>query len=49
VTEPLIAAEVVVKGKLRDDGGLDAFPDGIMAKCPSKYDVTPGPRRPLCP
>jgi cytochrome c-type biogenesis protein CcmE len=40
-------AEVVVKGRLRDDGGFDAAPDGIMAKCPSKYDLTP--RGPLCP
>ena len=30
-------AEIIAKGKLVGDGGLDVVPDGIMAKCPSKY------------
>jgi cytochrome c-type biogenesis protein CcmE len=29
--------EIVALGKLVGDGGLDVVPDGIMAKCPSKY------------
>jgi len=31
-------AEVVAKGTLTPDDKLDVVPDGIMAKCPSKYD-----------
>ena len=31
-------AEVVAKGTLTADNVLQVFPDGIMAKCPSKYD-----------
>jgi cytochrome c-type biogenesis protein CcmE len=31
-------AEVVASGKLTHDNQLDVAPDGIMAKCPSKYD-----------
>jgi cytochrome c-type biogenesis protein CcmE len=31
-------AEVVAKGTLSADNRLDVVPDGIMAKCPSKYD-----------
>jgi cytochrome c-type biogenesis protein CcmE len=31
-------AEVVAKGTLGLDNNLDVVPDGIMAKCPSKYD-----------
>jgi cytochrome c-type biogenesis protein CcmE len=32
-------AEVVAKGKLTPDDKLDVIPDGIMAKCPSKYEA----------
>ena len=32
-------AEVVAKGTLTPDGRLDVVADGIMAKCPSKYDA----------
>jgi len=32
-------AEVVLKGKLTDDGGFHVEKDGIMAKCPSKYEA----------
>ena len=32
-------AEVVAKGTLTADNELDVVPDGIMAKCPSKYDA----------
>jgi cytochrome c-type biogenesis protein CcmE len=32
-------AEVVAKGSLTADNQLDVVPDGIMAKCPSKYDA----------
>ena len=32
-------AEVVAKGTLTADNRLDVVPDGIMAKCPSKYDA----------
>jgi cytochrome c-type biogenesis protein CcmE len=36
-------AEVVARGMLTDGDRLDVIPDGIMAKCPSKYDaVKPG-------
>jgi cytochrome c-type biogenesis protein CcmE len=31
-------AEIVAKGMLDGDGRLQVVPDGIMAKCPSKYD-----------
>ena len=31
-------AEVVAKGSLGPDDKLEVVPDGIMAKCPSKYD-----------
>jgi len=31
-------AEVVAKGSLGADDKLEVVPDGIMAKCPSKYD-----------
>jgi len=34
-------AEIVANGKLVGDGGLDVNPDGIMAKCPSKYEADP--------
>ncbi|HEX4404505.1 MAG TPA: cytochrome c maturation protein CcmE [Polyangia bacterium] len=32
-------AEVVAKGTLMADNKLDVVPDGIMAKCPSKYNA----------
>jgi cytochrome c-type biogenesis protein CcmE len=32
-------AEVVAKGTLGPDDKLDVVPDGIMAKCPSKYNA----------
>lgn len=35
-------AEVVAKGTLGADNALDVAPDGIMAKCPSKYDAKGG-------
>ena len=34
-------AEVVVKGRLGPDGFL-VEPNGVMAKCPSKYEPKPG-------
>lgn len=34
-------SEVVAKGTLRKDGTLEVSPDGIMAKCPSKYEASP--------
>jgi len=36
-------AEIVAKGRLASDGTLEVEPDGIMAKCPSKYEVEPEP------
>ena len=35
-------AEVVAKGSLGPDNVLQVVPDGIMAKCPSKYDAEKG-------
>jgi cytochrome c-type biogenesis protein CcmE len=32
-------AEVVAKGSLGPDDKLEVVPDGIMAKCPSKYEA----------
>jgi cytochrome c-type biogenesis protein CcmE len=32
-------AEVVVKGMLNADGTFQVQPDGVIAKCPSKYDA----------
>jgi cytochrome c-type biogenesis protein CcmE len=32
-------AEVVATGKLGEGDALQVIPDGIMAKCPSKYDA----------
>ena len=29
----------MAKGTLTADNQLDVIPDGIMAKCPSKYDA----------
>ena len=34
-------AEVVLKGTLSDEG-FDVSPNGVMAKCPSKYEAKPG-------
>jgi cytochrome c-type biogenesis protein CcmE len=34
-------AEVVLKGRLTADG-FSVAPDGVMAKCPSKYESQPG-------
>jgi cytochrome c-type biogenesis protein CcmE len=34
-------AEVVAKGTLTADNHLDVVADGIMAKCPSKYEAKP--------
>jgi cytochrome c-type biogenesis protein CcmE len=34
-------AEVVLKGRLTPDG-FHVAPDGVMAKCPSKYEAKPG-------
>ena len=31
-------AEVVLKGQLTPDGGFHVDPNGVMAKCPSKYE-----------
>ena len=33
---------MVAKGTLGPDNVLDVVPDGIMAKCPSKYDTKGG-------
>jgi cytochrome c-type biogenesis protein CcmE len=33
-------AEVVLKGRLGPDG-FDVEANGVMAKCPSKYDASP--------
>ena len=33
------SAEVVASGKLGEGDVLQVIPDGIMAKCPSKYDA----------
>ena len=34
-------AEVVLKGTLSDEG-FHVEPNGVMAKCPSKYEAKPG-------
>lgn len=39
-------AEVVAKGSLAPDGSLKVSPDGIMAKCPSKYEAGKNPPAP---
>ena len=38
-------SEVVVKGRL-DANGFSVEPNGVMAKCPSKYDAQSGPAKP---
>jgi cytochrome c-type biogenesis protein CcmE len=42
--------EIIAKGMLDGDGRLQVVPDGIMAKCPSKYDSSapPVPRARRC-
>ena len=35
-------AEVVLKGTLSPDGLFSVSPNGVMAKCPSKYEAKPG-------
>ena len=32
-------AEVVLRGKLTPDGGFATDPNGVIAKCPSKYEA----------
>jgi len=32
-------SEIVARGRLAPDGSLEIEPDGIMAKCPSKYVI----------
>ena len=32
-------AEVVLKGQLTKDGGFHTDPNGVIAKCPSKYEA----------
>jgi cytochrome c-type biogenesis protein CcmE len=39
--EPGSEAEVVLKGTLTP-GGFQTEPNGVMAKCPSKYEAAPG-------
>jgi cytochrome c-type biogenesis protein CcmE len=36
-------AEVVLKGRLSHAGGFEVEPNGVMAKCPSKYEPKDGP------
>jgi cytochrome c-type biogenesis protein CcmE len=38
-------SEVVLKGRL-EDGALHVAPNGVMAKCPSKYEAAKGQGRP---
>jgi len=40
-------AEVVATGMLGDKDRLDVIPDGIMAKCPSKYEADKAGNRPM--
>ncbi len=35
-------AEVVLRGKLTADGGFATDPNGVIAKCPSKYEAAGG-------
>jgi cytochrome c-type biogenesis protein CcmE len=39
-------AEVVAKGSLTADNQLAVIPDGIMAKCPSKYEADKQQQKP---
>jgi cytochrome c-type biogenesis protein CcmE len=36
-------AEVVLKGRLNNDGHFEVAPNGVMAKCPSKYEEAKQP------
>jgi cytochrome c-type biogenesis protein CcmE len=42
-------AEVVAKGTIGADNVLDVVPDGIMAKCPSKYNADKPGANPATP
>ena len=42
-------AEVVAKGTLTADNQLQVSPDGIMAKCPSKYEADKQQQNPGAP
>jgi cytochrome c-type biogenesis protein CcmE len=42
-------AEVVAKGTLTSDDQLSVIPDGIMAKCPSKYEADKNAPAPVTP
>ncbi|HXU61710.1 MAG TPA: cytochrome c maturation protein CcmE [Polyangia bacterium] len=42
-------AEVVAKGTLTADDQLAVVPDGIMAKCPSKYDADKADKKAVVP
>jgi len=35
-------AEVVLRGELTPDGGFHTEPNGVIAKCPSKYEAAGG-------
>jgi cytochrome c-type biogenesis protein CcmE len=39
-------SEVVLKGRLAEDGTFHVEKDGVMAKCPSKYTPKDGPGAP---
>ena len=34
-------SEVVLKGRLLENGNFQVAPNGVMAKCPSKYEQAP--------
>ena len=34
-------SEVVISGELDPHGGFTVSPNGVMAKCPSKYEAKP--------
>ena len=36
-------SETVIKGTFASDGVFNVEPDGVMAKCPSKYEAAPRP------
>jgi cytochrome c-type biogenesis protein CcmE len=38
-------SEVVCKGRLTAANGLEIVPDGVLAKCPSKYDAKKDPAK----
>jgi cytochrome c-type biogenesis protein CcmE len=39
-------SEVVLKGRLESGGQFNVSPNGVMAKCPSKYEAKKGQGRP---